>query len=85
MLGWRAKGPPAMPKARKVQVYLDDETLAALSVVQRASGATSIAEVLRSATGLLHWAYQQVEQGYTVGTFKDGFPAKEVVLASAPR
>jgi len=67
-----------MPK--KVQVSFDDSALAIIARLQKASGATSLAEVLRAAVGLYDWAHEQIQDGYAVGAFKEGVPVKEVVL-----
>lgn len=67
-----------MPK--KVQVSFDDAALSIIARLQKASGATSMAEVLRAALGMYDWALEQVEQGYSVGAFKAGAPTKEVVV-----
>lgn len=68
-----------MPK-RKLQLTVDDRTYRMLLSLQEASGASSMAEVIRQAVTLFDWARFQQDEGFTVGAFKDGVPAKEVVL-----
>lgn len=66
--------------SKKIQVMFDEEARRGLEAIQRESGATSIAEVVRSALGLYEWALEQVAHGYTVGAFREGAPVKEIVI-----
>lgn len=68
---------------KKLQLTLDENAYNTLVRLQKDSNASSMAEVLRNAVGLFDWARVQVQQGLTVGAFKDGAPAKEVVLPFA--
>ncbi len=65
---------------RKVTLTIDDDAYQVLLQLQKASNASSLAEVLRNAVGLLDWARIQCAEGLTVGAFKDGSPSKELVL-----
>lgn len=58
----------------------DDRAHETLFHLARESDASSIAEVLRSALGLYDWAREKHAQGLTVGSFKDGEPARELLL-----
>jgi hypothetical protein len=64
----------------KLQLTLDENAYNTLVSLQKASDASSIAEVLRNAVGLLEWARIQQANGYTVGALKDGVPVKAIKL-----
>jgi hypothetical protein len=64
----------------KLQLTLDENAYNTLVSLQKASDASSIAEVLRNAVGLLEWARIQQANGYTVGALKNGVPVKAIKL-----
>jgi hypothetical protein len=64
----------------KLQLTLDENAYNTLVSLQKASDASSLAEVLRNAVGLLKWARIQQANGYTVGALKDGVPVKAIKL-----
>jgi hypothetical protein len=68
---------------KKLQLTLDEHAYQTLERLRKDSNASSMAEVLRNAVGLFDWARVQQTEGFTVGAFKDGAPAKEVVLPFA--
>lgn len=67
-------------KKKRVQVNFDEGVMETLERLQKDLDSTTAAEVIRKAIGLLDWAVQQVEDGYCVGSFKEGMPHKEVVI-----
>lgn len=69
-----------MSRKRKLQLTVDERAYQALVRLAEDSDASSLAEVIRNAISLLDWAKIQTEEGLTVGAFKEGLPAKEVVL-----
>jgi hypothetical protein len=69
-----------LTRTKKVQVSFDASALEIIERLRVASGATSMAEVLRAALGFYDWAHEQIEAGYAVGAYKAGEPAKEVAL-----
>lgn len=70
-------------RKRKLQLTLDENAYNTLLRLERESNASSMAEVLRNAIGLFDWARAQQSEGFAVGAFKAGAPAKEVVLPFA--
>jgi len=64
----------------KLQLTLDENAYNTLVSLQKASDASSFAEVLRNAVGLLEWARIQQANGYTVGALKNGVPVKAIKL-----
>ncbi len=69
-----------MNRKRKLQLTLDENAYNTLLRLEGDSNASSMAEVLRNAIALFDWARVQEQEGYTVGAFKEGALAKEVVL-----
>ncbi len=65
---------------KRIQIVLNKNAYQTLVRLQKDSNASSIAEVLRNAVGLYDWARAQRAEGFAVGAFRDGAPAKEVVL-----
>lgn len=72
-------------RKRKLQITVDERAYNILKHLESESGASSLSEVIRMAVVLLDWARIQRDDGYTVGAFKDGRPAKEVMLSFLPR
>jgi len=68
---------------KKLQLSLDENAYNTLLRLEKDSNASSMAEVLRNAIGLFDWARVQQQEGFAVGAFKEGVPAKEVVLPFA--
>jgi hypothetical protein len=69
----------------KLMVSLDDQARATLSQLREDTGASSDAEVLRTAVGLLAWAVDQRRAGFAVCAFVDGVPTREVSIPLAHR
>jgi hypothetical protein len=70
-------------RKRKLQLTLDENAYNTLSRLGEDSNASSLAEVIRNAIALFDWARAQEQEGFKVGAFKEGAPAKEVVLPFA--
>lgn len=69
-----------MAEGRKVQVYFDENSIEIIEKLQKASGNKSMAEVIRDALGLYNWTRKMHEQGYSVGTIKNGKAIQQLVL-----
>ena len=64
----------------KLQLTVDDEAYQMLLGLQEASGAKSLAVVIRQAVTLYEWSRVVSLSGHTVCSSKDGIPVSEVVL-----
>lgn len=67
-------------KRKKLNLYLDGETVETLDRLESALDAPTKAEVIRYAISLLHWAHVQMCNNLTVGSWNDGVPAREIII-----
>jgi hypothetical protein len=83
LLLFRSGGAVKRRAARfRLNLTCDAEAVLAIERLKEATG-LSDAEVLKHAIALYEWSRVHCATGYTVGSFKEGLPAREVTLPFA--